>query len=500
MKVRGSGILLHISSLPSRCGIGDCGPAAFSFVDFLTKTHQNYWQVLPLNPVDPICGNSPYSSSSAFAGNILFLSPERLCEDGFIKQDSMEPLFGLPQDYCDFDAVIRLKKAIFEEAYLTFSKKKKQDKALFNAFCRAASWWLDDYALFVVIKNHVCEKVWTEWPDGLKFRETGAIAEVRNTYAREIEKEQFLQFMFVEQWNRLREYCARRGIQLIGDIPIYVRFDSADVWAHPDIFKLDKERRQTVVAGVPPDYFSSSGQLWGNPVYNWDLLCQQNYDWWVRRVQRNLDLYDVLRIDHFRGFVACWEVPAGESTAINGTWVKAPARDFFNALFKHFPNLPVIAEDLGIITPDVREELWHFDIPGMKVLLFAFYEEEPQHQYLPHMYSENCLVYPGTHDNNTIKGWYCNETDEQAKYRINRYFAKEVTCDSVHWDMIRLAMQSVANMVIIAMQDVLGLGEEARMNKPSVSFGNWSWRLTPEAITEAIKSHLAELTYVYGRK
>jgi 4-alpha-glucanotransferase len=309
----------------------------------------------------------------------------------------------------------------------------------------------------------------------------------------------FGQYLFFAQWRALKNYCNERGIQVIGDIPIYVSYDSVDAWANPGIFKLDGDKRPVVVAGVPPDYFSAEGQLWGNPVYDWDALRRSGYAWWIERLRHTLTLYDVIRIDHFRGLVAYWEVPAYEKTAINGRWSQVPTDDFFNGLFKRFFNLPIIAEDLGIITPDVRETIKRLDFPGMKVLLFAFGEDNPMHIYLPHSYERNCVVYTGTHDNNTVRGWFDQEAGQEDRGRLFRYIGREVAADEVNWELMRLAMMSIANMAIAPMQDILGLGQEARMNRPSVAQGNWEWRLVPAQLTETVTRRLRSLTETGGR-
>jgi 4-alpha-glucanotransferase len=315
----------------------------------------------------------------------------------------------------------------------------------------------------------------------------------------QLEKEKFCQYLFFKQWHSLKTYCQEKGVRLFGDLPIYVSFDSADVWANPGLFKLDKEKHPTFVSGVPPDYFSETGQLWGNPVYRWNVLRKNGFRWWIERMAHHLKLFDALRIDHFRGLVAYWEIPAGEKTAINGKWVKVPVNDFLSTLKRHFPFLPIVAEDLGVITPDVRQVMDRFALPGMKVLVFAFGEDHPMHPYLPHTYEKNFLVYTGTHDNNTVCGWFEREASPDDKGRLFRYLGREVSVEEVPWALIRLAMMSVANMVILPMQDILGLGEEARMNRPSVPHGNWEWRLLPEQMTPSISQRLLEMTEIYGR-
>ncbi len=496
---RGSGVLLHISSLPSPYGIGDLGPGAYAFVDQLVKTGQSLWQVLPLNPIDPVHGNSPYSSISAFAGNKLLISPELLFEENLLGREDLDPLPPFPEDRCDFSLVIPYKKRLLEQAYHRFRENGRRRES-FEAFCRKNASWIDDFSLFVVIKNYISGDVWTHWPDGLRDRDHLSLEAIRKDYYDQLEREKFWQYLFSEQWHRLKSFCGEKGVQLFGDLAIYVNFDSADVWANSGLFKLDEAKKPTVVSGVPPDYFSSTGQLWGNPVYQWDIIRESGYRWWIERIAHHLDLFDILRIDHFRGMVACWEVPAGEETAINGSWVEAPAYDFFGALAQRFPCLPIVAEDLGLITDDVREVMRSFGLPGMKILLFAFGEDDPDHPYLPHNFEKNFIVYTGTHDNNTVRGWFETEASPEEKKRFFRYCGREVPVDEIHWEFIRLAMMSVANQVIIPIQDILGLGGDNRMNRPSLGRGNWEWRLRPGQMTQPIAERLLEMTQVYGRE
>ena len=351
----------------------------------------------------------------------------------------------------------------------------------------------------MAIKTHFRGRVWSEWPVGLRDRYPEAIKSIKKDLHDEIEMHKLLQYVFIQQWLLLKSYCHGKGIHIIGDMPIYVDHDSVDCWTHPDIFKLDKNKRPCAVSGVPPDYFSRTGQLWGNPLYRWDVLKKKGYDWWIRRIENNMKLYDIVRIDHFRGFVGYWEVPAKEKTAVKGKWAKAPALDFFNQLKKRFHRLPMIAEDLGFITPDVEKVIEHFEFPRMKVLLFAFGKNNPMHSYLPHAYEKNCVVYTGTHDNNTVRGWFKREAKHEDKRRVFQYLGRKVSEQEMHWEFIRLAMMSVANMVIIPLQDVLGLGEEARMNRPATSKGNWQWRLLPELLTSSLTAKLLEITESYGR-
>ena len=498
MRKRGSGILLHITSLPSSFGIGDLGPGAYWFADFLAQAKQSYWQVLPLSPTDQWSGNSPYSSLSAFAGNTLLISPEFLIESGLLTREDISEIPSFPDERCDYALVIPYKAKLFNRAYERFKTSKREGNS-YETFCIKNEEWLEDFALFIVIKNHLDGKAWGEWEKGLRDRSSKPLEKIKNNFYDEIEREKFLQYLFFKQWFSLKEYCNEKGIQLIGDIPIYVNYDSVDVWTHPEIFKLDEEKRPLSVSGVPPDYFSKTGQLWGNPIYRWDILQKMGFQWWFQRIGHNLHLFNILRIDHFRGFVAFWEVPSNETTAINGKWVKAPAVKFFTALLQKFPAHSFIAEDLGLITLDVKKIMSRFRFTGMRVLQFAFGEDLPTHPYLPHNYIPNTIVYTGTHDNNTVNGWFENETTPQDRQRLFKYLGKEVPLEQFPKELIRLAMMSVANTVIIPMQDILGLGEEARMNRPSIAQRNWQWRLLPNHLTSSHVEMLLEFTYIYGR-
>jgi 4-alpha-glucanotransferase len=494
---RGSGILLHITSLPSPYGIGDFGGGAYRFVDFLYEAGQCFWQFLPLGPTCGIFGNSPYSSFSTFAGNPLLISPERLVEDGLLSRSDIKT-GRFPNKKVDYKRVSEYKNRMLHTAYKR-NKESLINDYEFKRFCDEHSYWLDDYCLFISLKRHFNGIEWGRWPKELRDRDENALVSWRERLKDDIIKEMFFQFVFFNQWNRLRSYCEEKNIQVIGDVPIYVNYDSADVWANSDLFKLDGEKQPVSVAGVPPDYFSSTGQLWGHPVYNWNLLRETGYSWWIKRLEHNIKLFHMFRLDHFRGFVAYWEVKAGNRTAINGRWIKAPAVDFFNALFRHFTHLPMIAEDLGVITPDVREVMNMFGFPGMKVLLFAFGEDIATNPYAPHNHIKNCVIYTGTHDNNTIKGWFRRELSPEDKKRLSRYIGRNVTERTVHWDLIRLAMLSVADMVIIPMQDFLGLGERARMNLPARKDGNWSWRLESEQLNPGLTRMISEIVMIYGR-
>lgn len=497
-KKRGSGILLHISSLPSDYGIGDLGPGAYKFVDFLYEAKQRFWQVLPLNPTNQAWGNSPYSSSSAFAGNILFISPSMLVEEGFLFEKDIQDKPTFSDDYCDYSKVIPYKTKLFEQAYRNFSRDKTKDFQ-YEEFVSLNQGWLRDFVLFEVIKRHSGGKVWSEWEKGGRYRDKKYLKDFEDKFEEELEKEKFLQYLFFKQWKSLKSYCRKKNILLIGDVPIYVSYDSADVWANTGLFKLNQEKKPAYLSGVPPDYFSSTGQLWGSPVYDWEALKKTSYDWWFKRIAHNLKFFDLIRIDHFRGLVAFWEVEAGQKTAVKGVWQKAPAEDFLKTLTRNISDLPIIAEDLGLITPDVVAIRNKFNIPGMKVLLFAFGEDNPNHPYLPYNYEKNCVVYTGTHDNNTIRGWFEKEAGLKEKRRLFRYLGRKVSRRNVHWELIRMAMGSVAQAVIFPMQDILGLGEEARMNTPSTPANNWKWRLLPTQLKTSLARQLLELTEVYGR-
>lgn len=498
MNRRGSGILLHVTSLPSKFGIGDLGPTAYQFVDFLKASRQRYWQILPLNPSGTFVGSSPYASYSAFAGNPLLISPEALVKEGLLQETELtsEPFAA---DKVEYKKVIEHKTRILQSTYdrhmLTGILRPE-----FEEFCRENESWLEDYGLFVALKQHFKEVYWLEWPNELRDRDSKALSEWRNKLKDKILRAQFCQFIFFRQWYFLKSYCEKNGIEIIGDIPIYVSNDSVDMWSHPELFKLDKNKNPIVVSGAPPDYFSATGQRWGGPVYQWDVHKKTNFSWWLSRISQNLKLFHIVRMDHFRGFVAYWEIPAEEKTAVNGKWVEAPVYEFFDAIKEHFPTAKIIAEDLGMITPDVKKVIEHYGFPGMKILQFAFGADLPTNPYIPHNYSRNCIVYTGTHDNNTIQGWFKNEASAEDKQRLAEYFGHSIDESKVHWDMIRLAFSSVAETAVIPMQDYLGLGEEARMNFPQKTDGNWLWRVLPDQITSDLAQRLAHLNWFYARE
>jgi len=472
---RSSGILLHISSLPSLGCIGDLGPAAHEFVAFLAEAKQHVWQVLPLCPTG--YGNSPYAGISAFAGNPFFVSLEILADWGWITPDSIEPQ-AEPGGPVDFDAVERRKLPILFEAAGNFLDRGPNDPKLalqwakFEKFRNVEASWLDDYALFAELRRQFKTGAWTAWPEPLRRREPKALAQARTTHARRVAEEQALQFAFSSQWKDLREAAARHAIRILGDMAIFVNMDSADVWVHPELFELDEKLNPIHVSGVPPDYFSPTGQRWGNPLYRWDVLAQRGFDWWIERVSRACQLYDIVRLDHFRGFEACWSIPAEEETAVKGEWVKAPGLELFRALEAALGPLPLVAEDLGLITPEVDALRQELHMPGMKVLQFGF-GSKGAHIHLPHRYTPHLLAYTGTHDNNTTLGWWksAGETDRAA---VKAYVG--TTVETPVWPLIRAIEESVAQMAVLPAQDILELGSEARMNTPAVAAGNWQWR------------------------
>jgi 4-alpha-glucanotransferase len=493
---RSSGILLHPTSLPSRFGIGELGLEAYRFIDFLVESSQQLWQILPLGPTG--YGNSPYACFSALAGNPLLISLEQLQEQGLLTEEDFAELPEFPVDQVDFDQVIKTKIPLLQKACENFRTKGSpiQQKE-FITFCETKAHWLDDYALFMSIREAHNGASWHNWERNISKSHPEVLEEWRQRLESQVYFHKFLQFEFFRQWSKLKLYANSLGIQIIGDIPIYVAHDSADVWAHPEIFTLDEETREpSLMAGVPPDFFSSTGQLWGNPVYKWDKLQQDNFAWWVERFESLLEYVDIIRIDHFRGFQAYWVVDRGETTAINGRWVEAPGTEFFQVLNDKLGKLPIMAEDLGEITPEVYELRDRFDFPGMKILHFAF-GGGPDNPYLPFIYPRNCVVYTGTHDNNTTVGWF-NELSEGEKENVLRYLGA-LSSEGINWDLIRLAVGSVANQAIIPLQDILGLGGEAQMNFPGKATGNWGWRYQPGALTEELRDRLKALTYTYGR-
>jgi 4-alpha-glucanotransferase len=496
MNKKESGILLHVTSLPSPYGIGDLGPSAYRFIDFLSDAGQSYWQILPIQAINLAFDCSPYHSISAFAGNKLLISPELLLSEGLLVESDLAP-YRIGEGKRGCQEVVAFREKLLDIAYERF--KTRSDDGDFDMFCVENRKWLTDFSLFMAIRKRYARACWNEWPQELRDRKLGPLSKISDELGEEIGKQKFLQFIFFKQWYALKDYCNAKGVKVIGDVAIYMDVDSVDVWVNPHLFKLDENNKPVLVSGVPPDYFSQTGQLWGHPVYNWAKLKETGYHWWVERVGHNLKLFDMIRVDHFRGFVAYWEIKAGEKTAVNGKWVSAPATDFFNTLHGRFPELPIIAEDLGIITDDVKEVMEHFGLPGMKVLLFAFGEDNPKHPYLPQNYKANCIVYTGTHDTNTARGWFENEANAASKERLFKYVGRRFSSDEAPLELIKLAENSAANIAMIPMQDVLGLGQEARMNLPGSHKGNWEWRLLPEQINSDVARKLLEVTKTSGR-
>jgi 4-alpha-glucanotransferase len=502
---RSSGVLLHPTSLPGPFGIGDLGPAAYAFADFLAAAGQSLWQVLPLGPTG--YGDSPYACYSAFAGNTLLISPEELVREGLLLKDAVADVQSFADERVDFDVVHQYKDPILRLAFGSFKQTANSELAdAFAEFCRQQAVWLDDYALFRALKDAHGGVAWNEWEPDLVRRDAAALEAARRRLGEEIEAQQFYQFLFFRQWFALKADCNRRGIQLVGDIPIFVAHDSADVWTNPDQFKLNADGSPIVVAGVPPDYFSATGQLWGNPLYHWDHMIADGFKWWIERVRATLGMFDIARIDHFRGFAACWEIPGGDKTAERGRWVEAPGRELFTAIRDALGQLPIIAEDLGVITPDVESLRDDFGLPGMRILQFGF-SSDTRNTDLPHNYHRNVVVYTGTHDNDTAVGWFTSVAgagstrDAEQVERERELCLKYLDTDGeeINWDFIRAVLASVANTAIVPLQDVLGLGAAARMNLPNSTEGNWSWRFKTQALTNEIAARLKELTELYGR-
>jgi 4-alpha-glucanotransferase len=495
--MRGSGVLAHITSLPSPYGIGDIGYPSYWFCDLLHSMKQTYWQILPINPVEKFYEFSPYSSYSAFAGNILLISPELLFEWELIPKEELEPCVSFSKEKTDYENSFVYKRRLLEISFENFLKNK--GKREFEEFCEREKFWLEDYSNFVVLKKIFRNKEWNKWSQELIGRKESALEEFRRKNKLEIEKIKFFQFVFFTQWKLLRNYCKSKGVKIIGDIPIYVNFDSVEVWINRDIFKLRGNIEPEFVSGVPPDNFSPYGQLWGHPVYDWENLLKRDFDWWILRLCHSSRLFDIIRIDHFRGFESYWEVPFGEKTAEKGKWVKAPGEIFLKKVFEKIPQISLIAEDLGGYTDEVQRLLRIFNIPGTRVLQFGFTDGGSDNPYLPHNFDRNCVVYTGTHDNNTAKGWFEKELDGKGREKLMDYIGKEITLENVNWELIRLAMQSVAEIAIIPLQDILGLSEEGRMNKPATTYGNWRWRFEKDQVKEEFKIKFSDLTEIYGR-
>jgi 4-alpha-glucanotransferase len=502
---RTSGILLHPTSFPGRFGIGELGPEAIRFADFLAAAGQRLWQVLPLGSTG--YGDSPYQCFSAFAGNPLLVSLDVLEAEGLLTPADLAQTPSFPEREVDYGAVIDFKRSALGQAFARFrTTADPPERDAFQAFRREQSAWLDDFALFMAVKAAHGGVAWTEWDPEVAARRPEALERWKRERADAIEATSFAQYLFFRQWGELRRYCHARHIRIMGDVPIFVAHDSADVWAHPELFQLDETGRPTVVAGVPPDYFSATGQLWGNPIYRWDEMARTGYTWWIDRFRSTLSLVDLVRVDHFRGFDAHWEIPASAPTAATGQWVKGPGAALFEALRAALGPLPIVAENLGVITPEVEALRERFGFPGMAILQFAFGGDPQNSDFIPHNYSRDRVVYTGTHDNDTVVGWWTSGVGDSTRtleeVEAERAFARLYMHSDgreIHWDFIRTLLGSVAELAIVPLQDVLGLGSEARMNVPARPSGNWRWRFTADALTPEIRARLRELTETYGR-
>jgi len=484
----GCGILLHVTSLPSPYGMGDLGPEAFGFADLLHHTGERVWQILPLNPTSPASGNSPYYSSSCFGSNTLLISPDLLCRDNLLDRGDITPLPHFPEGEVDFARVVPYREHLLDLAATRFNDRGDLDG--FRDFCTSNGSWLEDHALFIALKERFPGISWNRWPAGLRDREGAVLARCRERLGDRLNREKILQYLFSRQWSDLKEYCNEKGILVMGDLPLYMTHDSADVWTCPGLFDLDSGGDPRAVAGVPPDYFSRDGQLWGNPLYRWDAHEAQGFDWWLARMAQAAGRFDLIRIDHFRGFSAYWEVDAGEKTAESGRWVPGPGRDFFSRLFRVIPGMPLVAEDLGFITPDVRELMAEFGIPGMRVLLFGFDGDPDQNPNHPENIPENCILYTGTHDNNTVRGWFdCDATCEEKEWLFG-FLGRTIPHDEVSRVFTAMALETRASLVILPLQDILGLGEEGRMNTPGTTAGNWMWRVPGSLLDSELREYL----------
>ncbi|MGL4791004.1 MAG: 4-alpha-glucanotransferase [Anaerotignaceae bacterium] len=516
---RKSGILLHPTSLPSAFGIGDFGKGAYDFVDYLERSNQKLWQTLPMGPTS--FKDSPYQSFSAFAGNYYLISPEKLLEDGLIEKEDLK--CGFDEDFVDYGKIIPFKKDLLKKAFLKFKKTKA-----YQGFINENSFWLEDYSLFAALKDYYIEKrkleyesedfkafaletdglltenqqkdyyyggAWVSWDKEISLHKESAVSKFKKELSKEMNFYKFLQFLFFKQWGQVKDYANQRGIEIIGDIPIFIAYDSADTWANQSLFKLNEKGFPVDVAGVPPDYFSKTGQLWGNPLYNWEKHEEEGYLWWINRIKILLKTADIIRIDHFRGFESNFAIKFGSKDATKGNWIKGPNKKLFNAIAKEVGKLPIIAEDLGIITDKVTKLRKDTGLPGMKILQFAF-DDSPNNDYLPHNYEKNCVVYTGTHDNDTTLGWYKSTTEE-----VRDYFRRYMNSDGSNpaWDLIRLAMASPAEMAIFPLQDVLCLGTKARMNEPSTEENNWQWRYTQSMLNDGQCAYLSYLTDIFRR-
>ncbi|TCD08440.1 malto-oligosyltrehalose synthase [Pedobacter frigidisoli] len=498
---RSAGILMHITSLPSAFGIGDLGIESKKFVDFLNDTKQKYWQILPINPTKAENGHSPYSSNSAMAGNILLISPSLLVDDGLLNSKELENAKTEVTDKIDFPTAEKTKRKLLAKAYQNFLLDKDSTlRKAYDIFCENEKDWLYDFAIYTAIKKHHQHLEWYNWPNHFKKNDPKTVSAFSNKYQLEIDEVKWQQFIFYKQWHQLKEYANGNGVEIIGDLPFYLDHDSVEVWSHPELFMLDQKLNPEKVAGVPPDYFNEKGQLWGMPIFNWKKMKADNFNWWIKRLKKNMELFDLLRLDHFRAFSSYWEIPAGDTDAINGTWKSGVGEDFFRVVRKELGELPFIAEDLGEISEAVTGLRDHFKLPGMKVLQFAFGADLVSSIHIPHNYeTTNCVVYSGTHDNNTLKGWFDEEIDEHTRDRISAYFGIKIGENNINEVIARLIYASSAKTAILPIQDVLSLGENARMNVPGTASGNWLWRLAPEMLTIVLRNWLSAQTEMYGR-
>lgn len=503
---RSSGVLLHLTSLPARFGSGDLGREAVAFADFLAAAEQRWWQMLPLGP--PGYGDSPYSAESAFAGNPLLLDLDALAAEGLLRPHELDVADAFPEDHVDFARARAFRASRLARAFAAFSRRRSPAATqAFDAFVDENQSWLEDWALYRALKRAHGDTAWTEWPSPLRDRDPEALAHASERYADAIDRARFEQHLFARQWRALRAACTARGVALMGDVPIFVAHDSADVWQHRDLFQLDDVGRPSVVAGVPPDYFSAQGQRWGNPLYRWDRLREDGYAWWVARLRSAMARFDAVRLDHFIGFVRAYAIPASSPTATLGAWQPGPGAELFDAVLAALGPLPFVAEDLGVVTPEVTALRDRFGFPGLRVLQFAFGDDPQASTFLPSHYPREAVVYPGTHDNDTTQGWF-HDPGGQASTRSPEQIARErrAALDylggdgvEIHWDLIRVALASAANTAIVPAQDLLGLGSEARMNRPGTASGNWQWRLREGALDAAVASRLAHLTRLHGR-
>lgn len=494
---RYSGILVHPTSFPSPYGIGDLGKGAYDFIDFSKEAGQTLWQCLPLGPTG--FGDSPYQSFSSFAGQPLIISPDKLIEEGLLTREEIGEVPYWNPDKVDYGSAIAWKTELLKKSFVHFKACTDQELlSEYEAFCEKNAFWLENYALFMSLKNLHEGRAWTDWDDKYKFLKPAARKAVIAEFSDDIDYYKYVQFIFMKQWTELKAYANAANIRIIGDIPIFVSPDSTDVWANKSLFQLDSKGYPLAVAGVPPDYFSTTGQLWGNPLYDWDAHAKEHYTWWSKRIAHQLELVDYLRIDHFRGFEAYWSVPYGEETAVNGKWVKGPGSDLFKAIQDALgDDLPIFAEDLGVITPEVEALRDEFEFPGMKVLQFAFNDTTQESSFLPHQFkTNNCICYTGTHDNDTTRGWY-ETASEQSRDKVRRY----MSCDGsyITWNFIRTALASSAKYAVFPMQDLLGLDNSARMNTPGIAAGNWAWRYRQDALNGGIAAQLRETCELFGR-